>query len=51
MKDDPPTCPGCGASLDDKAARQVGGVERLGCLGCGLQLVRRPGQGWESIRG
>ena len=44
-------CPNCGAPLDERRAREQGGVERVGCLACGLQLVRRPGAGWEGIRG
>ena len=31
--------------------REQGGVDRFSCLACGLQLVRRRGEHWESIRG
>lgn len=44
-------CPHCGAPVDESEAREHAGVGRLGCLVCGVQLVRRPGQGWETIRG
>jgi Zn ribbon nucleic-acid-binding protein len=45
------TCPGCEAVVDEAGVREQGGVERFGCLACGLQLVRRAGGRWESIRG
>jgi len=45
------TCPGCNAPIDDERVNEQGGVDRFSCLVCGLQLVRRPGQQWESIRG
>ena len=45
------TCLGCGAPVDEAQVREDGAVERFSCMRCGLQLVRRPGQGWESIRG
>jgi hypothetical protein len=51
MSGDPATCPGCGAAIDEERVREQGAVERFSCLGCGLQLVRRPGGRWESIRG
>ncbi len=44
-------CPGCDAPIDEKRVRPQGDVDRFSCLVCGLQLVRRPGQEWESIRG
>jgi hypothetical protein len=44
-------CPGCGAPVDEKRVREQGDAERFSCLGCGLQLVRRPAGRWESIRG
>ena len=44
-------CPGCDAPIDNDRVREQGDVERFSCLSCGLQLVRRPGQQWESIRG
>jgi predicted RNA-binding Zn-ribbon protein involved in translation (DUF1610 family) len=46
-----PTCPGCDAPIDDEHVRDHGTVQHFSCLNCGLQLVRRPGQRWESIRG
>jgi len=45
------TCPGCDAPIADERVREQGGVERFSCLVCGLQLVRRRGGRWESIRG
>ena len=45
------TCPGCDAPIDEERVREQGGVDRFSCLVCGLQLVRRPGERWESIRG
>jgi transposase-like protein len=51
MSDDRVSCPGCGAPVDEKRVREQGDAERFSCLGCGLQLVRRRGQRWESIRG
>jgi Zn ribbon nucleic-acid-binding protein len=44
-------CPGCDTAIDEQRVREQGGVERFSCLACGLQLVRRPHQRWESIRG
>jgi Zn ribbon nucleic-acid-binding protein len=46
-----PTCPGCDAPIDDEHVRDHGTVQHFSCLKCGLQMVRRPGQRWESIRG
>jgi Zn ribbon nucleic-acid-binding protein len=51
VSDDPATCPGCDAAIDEQRVREQGGVERFSCLECGLQLVHRPGDRWESIRG
>lgn len=48
---DPLRCPHCGVPVDESAAREHSGIRRLGCLACGVQLVRRPGEGWETIRG
>ena len=48
---EPPVCQHCGAGLDEALAREHRGVRRLGCLACGVQLVCRPGQPWETIRG
>ena len=45
------TCPGCDAPIDCEQVFEQGDTERFSCLACGLQLVRRPGQEWESIRG
>lgn len=44
-------CPHCGCPVDESGAREHAGISRLGCLSCGVQLVRRPGQEWETIRG
>jgi predicted RNA-binding Zn-ribbon protein involved in translation (DUF1610 family) len=44
-------CSGCGRELEPARVRSVGDVERFSCLGCGLQLVRRKGEGWNEIRG
>lgn len=44
-------CPHCGHPVDEDRAREHAGASRLGCLSCGVQLVRRPGQAWEAIRG
>jgi len=44
-------CPGCDAPIDDDRVRHHDDVDHFSCLGCGLQLVRRPGERWESIRG
>jgi Zn ribbon nucleic-acid-binding protein len=51
MTDVEATCPGCDALIDGEHVHEQGAVERFSCLACGLQLVRRPGQPWESIRG
>lgn len=45
------TCPGCNTPIDTNRVREHGNVERFSCLTCGLQLVRRSGEPWESIRG
>ena len=44
-------CPGCDEPIDDERVRDHGEVEHFSCLTCGLQLVRRKGKQWESIRG
>jgi len=44
-------CPGCDSPIEGDRVRNQGYVERFSCLNCGLQLVRRPGERWESIRG
>lgn len=44
-------CPHCGNPVDEGGAQEYAGISRLGCLSCGVQLVRRPGQDWETIRG
>ncbi|MCU1449500.1 MAG: hypothetical protein JWP02_1670 [Acidimicrobiales bacterium] len=44
-------CPGCSAAVDETRVREQGDAERFSCLSCGLQLVRRRGERWESIRG
>jgi hypothetical protein len=51
VTDDAQTCPGCDALIDDDRVYEQGGVARFSCLTCGLQLVRRRGERWESIRG
>ena len=51
MTDEHHSCPGCGAPVDDARVRKQGDAERFSCLQCGLQLVRRRGERWESIRG
>jgi hypothetical protein len=51
MSEEPNACPGCGAPVDETRVREQGDARRFSCLGCGLQLVRRPGGRWESIRG
>lgn len=47
----PDRCPQCGLTVDDARASRHGEVERAGCPGCALQLIRRPGRAWEGIRG
>ena len=47
----PVRCAHCGATVDESDARRYPDVERLGCMACGVQLIRRPGQPWETIRG
>ncbi len=45
-------CPECGSPLEGRDVRVQSGWERAGCMGCGLQLVRRVGEGdWTEIRG
>jgi ribosomal protein L37AE/L43A len=56
VSDAPPTvddCPSCGTAVPPRAVDGVEGrpVERGSCTGCGLQLVRRRGEGWREIRG
>ena len=48
---EPVPCPHCGAAVDDSGARRHPSVERVGCMECGVQLIRRPGEPWQSIRG
>jgi len=44
-------CPACDAPLEaDRISRQKE-VDRASCRRCGLQLVRRQGEGWAEIRG
>jgi hypothetical protein len=51
MTDDRECCPGCDTPIDDAHVRDHGDIQHFSCLACGLQLVRRPGDRWESIRG
>jgi len=51
LSENEPACPGCGAAIDEQRVRDHGTVEHFSCLSCGLQLVRRRGERWESIRG
>ena len=45
-------CPHCGAAVDlTRAWEGANGVWRVGCLNCGVQLVRRGSETWETIRG
>ena len=44
-------CPHCDSEVDESRARDHPGGQRLGCLACGVQLVRRAGERWETIRG
>lgn len=45
------SCPHCGAPVDPARASTFGAVSRLGCLRCGVQLVKRGDGPWETIRG
>ena len=47
----PLRCPHCDATVDESGARRYPSGERLGCMACGVQLIRRPGQHWQTIRG
>lgn len=44
-------CPHCDAAVDESRAREHPSGQRLGCMACGVQLIRRPGQPWQTIRG
>ena len=44
-------CPHCDVPVDVSEPRRHPSADRVGCMACGVQLVRRPGEGWETIRG
>ena len=48
---EPLRCPHCDATVDESRAREYPSGQRLGCMACGVQLIRRPGQAWQTIRG
>jgi hypothetical protein len=43
-------CGHCGRLVED-TPRRTGDVERVGCGWCGVQLIRREGEQWQTIRG
>ena len=48
---EPVRCPHCDAAVDESRAREYPSAEHMGCMACGVQLIRRRGEPWQAIRG